>query len=75
VLNVPFAAEEYVKKLGKNPDEALVKANKGENDPLASMFDAMGGGKGEEGAEKPMGEVGETVIPSNSVEELLNRSL
>lgn len=64
VLDVKNAAEDYVKKLGKKKSEALASAPA---NPLAAMF---GKGGGADPNKKP--QVGETPMPSNNVDALLN---
>lgn len=72
VLSVPYYARKYVKANGDNEDEALVKQQQSE-DPFAAMM-GQGGDEPKE-VKPPMGGVGETAIPENSVEEILNRAL
>jgi len=59
IFNVEEAARDYVKKLGKNVDEALVKKS---GDPMEEMLAQLGGG----GEEKTPN------IQEQSVDELLN---
>jgi hypothetical protein len=63
VLSVPYAAEEYVKALGKNTDEAIVTKEE-ETDPIAQM---LGRGKPQESPEMKM--------PTDGLEESLNQLL
>lgn len=59
VFNVGYAAEEYVKALGKNKDQAL---NKKEESPMAGLMQQLGGAKP---GEKP-------IMPKDSLEQALN---
>ena len=62
VLNVAFAAKEYIKQLGKNEDEALVKQ---QANPMQQMMEQMKGGEQKE--PEP--------LPEDNVEQLLNAQL
>jgi len=67
VLNKDYAAEEYVKSLGKKKDEALVKKQTGGQNPLEKM--AGGSNRPQENAStKPL-------VAEDSIEEILNQSL
>jgi len=46
VFNVPYAAEEYIKAIDKNPKEALVQAQEEMNSPLEEMMKEQGQGGG-----------------------------
>lgn len=67
VLNVNYAAEEYVKALGKKKDEALVQK---EEDPMAQM---MGGARPPAPAGAP--KVGDVPMPESGVDAILNQDL
>ena len=67
VLNVGFAAEEYVKALGKNIDEALVTQNGGEENPMEQMM----GQTGQTNQKIPV----KPEMPKDSLESILNQSL
>jgi hypothetical protein len=66
VLNVGYAAEEYVKALNKRPDEAL--AQQEEQDPMAMMMGGMAGANKPGTPEAPQ-------MPKDSLEDLLNQSV
>lgn len=65
VFNVGYAAEEYVKALGKKTDEALVTQEES-SDPMEQMMKQLGGGK--EKPEAPQ-------MPQDSLENMLNASI
>jgi hypothetical protein len=49
ILSVPYAAEEYVKTLNKNPKEALVQQDQEQlNDPLQQLMAQRQGGKAQD---------------------------
>ena len=67
VFNVKSAAKDYVKKLGKREDEALVEEQAG--NPMEEMLRQMKGGQTQEEV-KPM-----PGVESDSIESLLNASM
>jgi hypothetical protein len=68
VFNVKYAAEDYVKKLGKRVDEALVQEK--ETNPMEEMINKMRGPG--EGQEVPQGIAG---VEQDSIADLLNQSI
>lgn len=73
VLSVPFAAKEYVKKLGKNEDEALVTAPGMQGSVEQMLAQRAQGGSPQ--ATSGGAEVGETPIPTDSIEAIMNQEL